>query len=109
MDIDALISWTAQVPVVSATSAPTAAGSTSILPSGNGLLVSGGSNLTHTLPTPTSVGKNKRFGVKNSDATPVTVVSLTGLIDGQASAQVLQNTTKWFIASPPNWYTSSDR
>lgn len=106
LQADGSIAWNAQVPV-RATSVTPSAVANSNLPS-NGLVISSGSSLTHTLPDPRTIRKNSRVDVKNVAASAVTVQSAFGLVDGGASVQIAQNVTKTFVTEGNNWYSWTD-
>lgn len=103
---DGLISWTDQVQVQAQSVTPSTTVNTTVVPGQNGLVVSNGSTLTHTLPSPATYKKNGRIGFKNLHATALTINSATGLINGAATDTLNQGATKWYTTPDQiNWYS----
>lgn len=65
------------------------------------ILASG--TFTVTLPSP-SLAKNKRFTIKNTGAGTITVVGITGNIDGGASTTIATTASKEFVSDGTNYW-----
>ena len=104
--VDGLISWTDQVPVQAQSVTASVTTSQSIVANTAGLIVSNGSSLTHSLPSPVGHKKNGRVGFKNLHATALTINTVSGLINGVATDTIAQGVTKWYTTFDNiNWYS----